>query len=94
MQTTDTSNFFRSEADLAAEEVRVLLKESTYCSNPIKARARKAERTKNIGNSLELKGKIIRLVVQNGEAWTAESGAVVRRTNLAVSGRATIRSAN
>lgn len=67
MQTTDTSNFFRSEADLAAEE----------------ARARKAERTKDIGNPLELKGKVIRLIVQNGEAWTAESGAVVCRTNLA-----------
>ncbi|CAE6446631.1 hypothetical protein ACGC1H_002903 [Rhizoctonia solani] len=66
MQTTDSSNFFRSEADIAAEE----------------ARARKAERTKHIGNPLELKGKVIRLVVRNGEAWTAESGSVVRRINL------------
>ncbi|CAE7133482.1 unnamed protein product [Rhizoctonia solani] len=66
MQTTDTSNFFRSEADIAAEE----------------ARTRKAERTKHIGSPVELKGKVIRLVVRDGEAWTAESGSVVRRTNL------------
>ncbi|KAG8734249.1 hypothetical protein FRC11_007504 [Ceratobasidium sp. 423] len=66
MQTTDTSNFFRSEADIAAEEARV----------------RKAERTKHIGNPLELKGKVIRLVTRDGEAWTAESGSVVRRINL------------
>ncbi|KDN50599.1 hypothetical protein RSAG8_01097, partial [Rhizoctonia solani AG-8 WAC10335] len=66
MQTTDTSNFFRSEADTAAEEARV----------------KKAERTKHIGNPLELKGKVIRLVVRDGEAWTAESGSVVRRLNL------------
>ncbi|KAF8688860.1 WD domain, G-beta repeat, partial [Rhizoctonia solani] len=66
MQTTDTSNFFRSEADVAAEE----------------ARARKAERTKHIGNPLELKGKVIRLAIRGGEVWTAESGSVVRRVNL------------
>ncbi|CUA76000.1 Katanin p80 WD40 repeat-containing subunit B1 [Rhizoctonia solani] len=66
MQTTDSSNFFRSEADIAAEE----------------ARARKAERTKHIGNPIELKGKVIRLVVREGEAWTAESGSVIRRINL------------
>ncbi|KAJ1307418.1 hypothetical protein OPQ81_001520 [Rhizoctonia solani] len=66
MQTTDTSNFFRSEADIAAEETR----------------ARKAQRTKHIGNPLELKGKVIRLVVRDGEAWTAESNSVIRRTNL------------
>ncbi|KAF8604510.1 WD40 repeat-like protein [Ceratobasidium sp. AG-I] len=66
MQTSDASNFFRSENDLAAED----------------ARAKKAERTKNIGHPIELKGKVIRLAVRDGEAWTAESGAVVRRTNL------------
>ncbi|CAE6456369.1 unnamed protein product [Rhizoctonia solani] len=66
MQTTDTSNFFRSEADIAAEE----------------ARARKAEQTKHIGDPLELKGKVIRLAVRDGEAWTAESGSVLRRINL------------
>ncbi|CAE6479167.1 unnamed protein product [Rhizoctonia solani] len=66
MQTTDTSNFFRSEADIAVEE----------------ARARKAERTKHIGSPLELKGKVIRLVIRDGEAWTAESGSIVRRINL------------
>ncbi|KAH7341883.1 WD40-repeat-containing domain protein [Rhizoctonia solani] len=66
MQTTDTSNFFRSEADIEAEE----------------ARARKAGRTKHIGNPLELKGKVIRLAVRDGEAWTAESGSVLRRINL------------
>ncbi|CAE6435227.1 unnamed protein product [Rhizoctonia solani] len=66
MQSTDSSNFFRSEADIAAEE----------------ARARKAERTKHIGNPVELKGKVIRLAVHGGEAWTAESGSIVRRVNL------------
>ncbi|CAE6385046.1 unnamed protein product [Rhizoctonia solani] len=66
MQSTDSSNFFRSEADIAAEE----------------ARAKKAERTKHIGNPVELKGKVIRLTVRGGEAWTAESGSILRRVNL------------
>ncbi|KAG9083577.1 hypothetical protein FRC07_013887, partial [Ceratobasidium sp. 392] len=66
MQTADPSNFFRSEADLVAED----------------ARARKAEKTKHIGHPIELQGKVIRLIVRNGDAWTAESGAVVRQTDL------------
>ncbi|KAG9103127.1 hypothetical protein FRC06_000153 [Ceratobasidium sp. 370] len=66
MQTADASNFFRSEADLISEDVR----------------AQKAKQTRHLGNPIELKGKIIRLVVRNGDAWTAESGAVVRRTDL------------
>ncbi|KAG9079516.1 hypothetical protein FS749_008455 [Ceratobasidium sp. UAMH 11750] len=69
MQTTDPSNFFRSEADLIAED----------------ARAQKAEQTKHLGHPIELKGKVIRLVVRNGDAWTAESGAVIRRTDLVTS---------
>ncbi|QRV74753.1 Katanin p80 WD40 repeat-containing subunit B1 [Ceratobasidium sp. AG-Ba] len=66
MQTSDASNFFRSEADLIAED----------------ARAQKAAKTKNLGNPIELKGKVIRLAILDGDAWTAESGGVVRRVNL------------
>ncbi|KAF8509537.1 WD40-repeat-containing domain protein, partial [Gautieria morchelliformis] len=66
MQTTDTSNFFRTETELAKDEARKL----------------KARRTKDLGAPLELPGKILSFKVRGSEVWTAESGHVVRRLSL------------
>ncbi|KAF8590437.1 WD40 repeat-like protein [Ramaria rubella] len=66
MQTTDASNFFRTETELAKDQ----------------ARQEKAQRTKSLGSPLELPGKILGLKVRGPDAWTAESGHVVRRLSL------------
>ncbi|KAF8516915.1 WD40-repeat-containing domain protein [Hysterangium stoloniferum] len=66
MQTSDVSNFFRTETELAKDE----------------ARKEKAQRTKNLGSPLDLPGKILSLKIRGSEAWTAESGHVARRLSL------------
>ncbi|KAG8912853.1 hypothetical protein FRC01_004860 [Tulasnella sp. 417] len=66
MQTTDADNFFRAEADLKGAQAREL----------------KAERTKDIGEPIDLGSKIISLVVRGQNVWTAESSKVVRRIDL------------
>jgi hypothetical protein len=49
-----------------------------------KARKRKAEQTKDAGDPIEVKGKIIRMILRDDEVWTAESGGVARRVDLKV----------
>lgn len=49
-----------------------------------KDRELKAQRTKDIGDPIELNGKVIQLAIRGDDLWTAESGAVARRTNLKV----------
>lgn len=44
----------------------------------------KAERTKDVGEPIQLKGKVIRMVVRDQEAWTVGSDAVARRVDLKV----------
>ncbi|KAG8908183.1 hypothetical protein FRB99_008726 [Tulasnella sp. 403] len=66
MQTSDTDNFFRTEADLLGEQ----------------ARNDKFQRNKNVGDPIDLGAKVIKLVVRGDEAWTAESSKVVRRVDL------------
>ncbi|KDQ60628.1 hypothetical protein JAAARDRAFT_31591 [Jaapia argillacea MUCL 33604] len=66
MQTADSSNFLRSEAELALEEARKL----------------KAERTKTLGSPIELPGKPLGVEIIGGEAWIAESTAVARVVDL------------
>jgi len=51
------------------------------------AKQEKAERTKELGSPVELPGKVLDFVIRGAEAWTAESGHVVRRTDLEVLGR-------
>lgn len=66
MQTTDVDNLFQAEADIKGAQ----------------ARQQKAERTKDIGEPIDLKSKIISLVVRDQDVWTAESSKVVRRIDL------------
>ncbi|KAG8961461.1 hypothetical protein FRC03_005350 [Tulasnella sp. 419] len=66
MQTSNADNFFRAESALADEEARKL----------------KAIRTKDVGNPIDLGSKINHIVVRDNEAWTAESGRIVRRVDL------------
>lgn len=44
----------------------------------------KAERTRDVGEPIELKGKVIQMIIRGDDAWTAESGAVARRIDLTV----------
>ncbi|KAF9517910.1 hypothetical protein BS47DRAFT_1290260, partial [Hydnum rufescens UP504] len=44
----------------------------------------KAERTKHVGDPVELKGKVIRMIVRHEHAWTTESGGIARRVDLQV----------
>jgi len=62
----DTSSFFRTEADLALDE----------------ARQEKATRTKDRGSPIELASKPIKIEVQGGNLWTAESGGFARKYSL------------
>ncbi|KAG8952623.1 hypothetical protein FRC04_003985 [Tulasnella sp. 424] len=66
MQTTDVDNLFQAEADIKEAQARHL----------------KAERTKDIGEPIDLGSKIISLVVRGQDVWTAESSKVVRRIDL------------
>jgi len=62
----DTSNFFRTEADLALGE----------------ARKEKASRTKEHGSPIELASKAIKIEVRGDNVWTAESGGLARKYSL------------
>ena len=44
----------------------------------------RAAKIKNIGHPIEVKGKIIRMLIRNEDAWTVESTAIARRTSLQV----------
>ncbi|KAF5358044.1 hypothetical protein D9756_001725 [Leucocoprinus leucothites] len=66
MATSDTSNFLISEAHLVLDE----------------ARKKKAERTKNIGEPINLPGKALGLIIQGRVAWIAESTAIARKIDL------------
>lgn len=39
---------------------------------------------KDIGHPIQVKGKIIRMVIRDEDAWTVESIAIARRTSLQV----------
>jgi hypothetical protein len=38
-----------------------------------------------MGEAIHLKGKVLSLLVTENDVWTAESGAIARRTSLFVS---------
>ncbi|KAF9507608.1 hypothetical protein BS47DRAFT_1398465 [Hydnum rufescens UP504] len=64
------TDFLQAEADLKKTHERQV----------------KAERTKHVGDPIELKGKVIRMIVRDEHAWTAESGGVARRVDLQKTG--------
>ncbi|KAJ3574556.1 hypothetical protein NP233_g1688 [Leucocoprinus birnbaumii] len=66
MPSSDTSNFLVSEAHLVLDE----------------ARKNKAERTKYIGEPINLQGKALDLIVHEGFAWIAENTTVARKLDL------------
>ncbi|KAF9001932.1 WD40 repeat-like protein [Cyathus striatus] len=61
-----TDNFLVAEAELALN----------------KARKAKAERTKSLGDPIQLPGKALAISVRGNEAWIAENTSVVRRLDL------------
>lgn len=69
MNTSDESNLFQTDAQLAQKE----------------AQARKAVLTKTIGSPIQLASRAIKLRIRGQDAWVAESGWVVRRVCLHVS---------
>jgi hypothetical protein len=68
MQTTDSHNLFQSSASLSKQD----------------ARQRKLVRAAKVGDPILLGSKVVRMVVRGQEAYTAESGWVVRRVDLRV----------
>ncbi|PCH38281.1 WD40 repeat-like protein [Wolfiporia cocos MD-104 SS10] len=66
MQTADTSNLIRSEAELLLEE----------------SRKQKAERTKNLGSPIETPGKALGIEIRENIAWIAENTGVARTLDL------------
>lgn len=69
MQTTDTGLLFQSSQQLLD------------ASN----REKKIVAAEKIGNPIKLSSKVLDVVVQDQEAWTAESGWQARRVDLNVS---------
>ena len=68
MQTNDSGNLFKTDAQLAKESSRSL----------------KLERTKTVGEPIKLSSKPLAMEVRGNDCWTAESGFVVRRMDLRV----------
>ncbi|KAL1947691.1 hypothetical protein VTO73DRAFT_13415 [Trametes versicolor] len=66
MQTADTSNLIRSEAELLLE----------------KARKDKAGRTKDVGSPIAITGKALAIEVRGNVAWIAENTTVIRKLSL------------
>lgn len=64
--SSDTSNFLVAEAQLALDL----------------ARKKKAEKTKAIGDPIDLPGKPLAIQVRDGIAWIAENTTVVRKIDL------------
>lgn len=50
-----------------------------------KARKRKAERTKHLGDPIDIPAKPLAIQVRGNELWIAESDHIVRRIDLEVS---------
>ncbi|KDR81442.1 hypothetical protein GALMADRAFT_134881 [Galerina marginata CBS 339.88] len=61
-----TDNFIVTEAQLAIEQARKV----------------KAERTKTLGEPIELPGKALAIEIKDGVAWIAENTTVVRKLDL------------
>jgi hypothetical protein len=85
METTDTSNFLRAEAELVLTEVRdpdslVCFKKQTA----FKARRVKSQRTKTLGNPIQLPGMAWAILIRGGNAWIAENTTVARKIELEV----------
>lgn len=68
MQTTDSDNLFRSDAELAKQQ----------------GRQAKLLRTKTLGDPINLTSKPLGVLIRGSEAWAAESGFILRRFNLDV----------
>jgi hypothetical protein len=77
--------FLRAEAELVIEQVSVGTS-NTWCAILVSRQARKdkAEKNKDLGDPIALNGTPIDMQVRGQFAWTAESGHVVRKTNLNV----------
>lgn len=71
MNTTDSDLLFKTDAQLDKEG----------------ARQAKLKRTKTVGEPIHLPSKPLALEVRGDEAWTAESGFVLRASNLQVNER-------
>jgi len=71
MQTNDSSNLFKTDAQLEKEDDRAL----------------KLERTKDLGDPIKVTSRPLAMEVRGDECWTAESGFALRRMNLKVSSR-------
>lgn len=56
----------------------------TYLSHG-QSRKEKAERTKTLGEPIELAGKALAIEVRDGVAWVAENTKVIRKLDLEVS---------
>jgi hypothetical protein len=69
MQTTDSSNLFKSDAELLKEELRAL----------------KLVRTKTLGEPVQLSSKPLCMELDGDVCWTGESGFVIRKIDLKVS---------
>ncbi|KAL5533214.1 hypothetical protein ACEPAF_4990 [Sanghuangporus sanghuang] len=63
---TDNGHFFRTETSLAEAE----------------ARKRKAERTKHLGEPLDLPAKPLDVIIRGKEIWIGQSDATIRRIDL------------
>ncbi|KAL7414927.1 WD40-repeat-containing domain protein [Mrakia frigida] len=66
MQTNDSSNLFKTDAQLEKEDGRAL----------------KLERTKALGDPIKVTSRPLAMEVRGDECWTAESGFSLRRMNL------------
>jgi hypothetical protein len=68
MQSSDPRNLFQTDSSIARSEER----------------QQKSERSKTAGQPFKLPSKPLTLVVRGDDAWTAESGGVIRRISLEV----------
>lgn len=89
---TDKNNFFRAEAELILDEVRVHWQDYRIVNDLVcsykavpQRRKQKAKRIKDLGSPISLSGTALAMQVQGQFAWVAENTSIIRKVDLEVS---------
>ena len=57
---------------------------SRFLSRSVKARKKKRERTKTLGEPIDLPGIPLDVIIRDNDLWVAESAAVIRKLDIEV----------